>query len=150
MKRRLQRVLRVRKMLEDLAQTQFDRKAGEARQLEAAAGLRGTASRAVRTEAVASLCEPAGQDKAAWLTGLADAEILAWTADRLSGLAKARAPEVEAARRQLAASRLDRRQLETLAAAAARTEEREAIRKEQNGVDDWFQSRSARESLQPD
>jgi hypothetical protein len=73
---------------------------------------------------------------------IADAELLARRASGLRALAEAGLPEVGAAREEMMERRTDRLQVESLLASAARAEEKEETRREQNRIDDWFQSRS--------
>jgi len=141
MKRKLDRVLRIRQLLEDLAQMDFARQAAELRSLEVAAAGQRRRALAAQAEAWNVL---GSEGTRGWLTGIADAEILAWKGGRLAALAALRRPEREAARGLLLARRLDRRQVEILAAAAARTEQQQQIRREQKAVDDWFQRHTGR------
>jgi flagellar export protein FliJ len=140
-KRRLDRLLRVRWLLEELAGREFSAREAETRTLEQSAASNRRRALAARSEAWGLI---ASQETAGWLLGLADADILDWKADRTKAAAAARKPAADAARAIWLARRLERRQLETLAAAADRVRETAGRRREQRAADDWFQSRSAR------
>lgn len=142
MKRRLERIVRIRKLLEELAQSDLGRQIAEARFLEQSAAAHREKSGAARMDAWQLLESGATP---AWLLGISDADLLAWKGERLEALAVARQPGIEAARRELLGRRIERRQLEILDEAAAQAETRERIRREQKAADDWFQSRSSRE-----
>ncbi len=141
MKHPLHRVLRLRSLLEDLSQLELEQRGAEVRRLEAAAEQEQTKARAARRDGLQRLT--AGEME--WMLEVADAEILAWKGARLRSLAESRRPEVEAARAALLERRLERRQVEALLTEAAEAEAMHEARREQQGVDDWFQSRTARE-----
>jgi hypothetical protein len=144
MKRTLTRLLRIRQTIENLSLLELERRNLEARRVEQAAERQRRLALAARTQALASLEGSGAEAAPEWLLGVADAEILSWKRARLAAEALARRPGIEAARREMLARRLERRQVETLAAAAAAALEKQQIRREQNQVDDWFQSRAAR------
>lgn len=141
MRHPLHRVLRLRSLLEDLSQLELEQRGAEVRRLEAAAEQEQTKARAARRDGLQRLT--AGQME--WMLDVADAEILAWKGARLRSLAESRRPEVETARAALLERRLERRQVEALLTEAAEAEAMDEARREQQGVDDWFQSRTARE-----
>jgi flagellar export protein FliJ len=142
MKRPLDRLLRIRQLLENLSHLELERRTMEVRHLEQGAERQRRLALAARLGALAQLEAGSAGDKSAWLVCVADAEILRWKRARLAACAAARRPAMEAARAALLARRLERRQVETLAASAAAAREREQRRREQRHVDDWFQSRS--------
>lgn len=139
---KLDRVRRVRALLEDLARLELERKAGALRQLETAAETERRRAALTRASALEALTATDSRDS--WPIDLADSEILAWKQSRLEQLAQRERPGVSEAREILLARRLDRRQIETLITEAARAEQKENLRKEQSRLDDWFQSRPAR------
>lgn len=144
MRRNLERVLRIRALFEELSQLELETRTAELRQLESAAERQRRLSLAARLEAH-QLLPAAGNAKAeAWLTGIADAELLAKKSNRLNAAAQKKKPVAEAAREVFLARRLERRQAETLVTAAAEAENKEQLRRDQKQVDDWFQSRAAR------
>lgn len=142
MKRSLTRLLRVRELMEDLAQFDFERRSAEMAALEQAAGQQRRLAESTRAEAAENLIE---EQPEAWLSKRTDAEILGWKRGRLEALAQAAQPVVNQKRQQLLERRTERRQVEMLQAEAARAEEKDRHRQEQNRTDDWFQSRAARE-----
>ena len=141
MKRALKRVLAVRALLEERAQLNLEQRNGEMRRLEMAADRERSEARSVRGAALRQLTAGVAD----WLLEIADAEMLAWKSARLREGAEARRPEVEAARTALLDRRVERRQVETLVSEAAAAEARDEARREQGRIDDWYQSRAARE-----
>jgi len=145
MKRNLYRLLRIRDLLEELSRLELERKAVAVREAEQAAARQAQMARTASGAAFRLLAEAAPRSASAWLTGIADAELLRWRKTRLLSIAEARRPAFESAREALLARRLERLQVETLAAAAARAEEAVRLHREQRNIDDWFQSRAARD-----
>lgn len=146
MKHKLDRVLRIRGLLEDLAHFDLEKKTAEARALEGGAERQRQLAMTLRGEAFEMLGSRSAGVTTPWLMGIADADIHAWKRDKLAGQAEARKPAMEAARAEFFARRLDRRQVEMLVAGDVRAAEKERIRREQKLVDDWFQSgRGARQ-----
>jgi hypothetical protein len=146
MKRPLDRLLRIRQLLENLSHLELERRTMEVRQLERESERQSRLALTARSEALELLRGGSEERTPAWLMGVADAEILRWKRARLAVQAASRRPAMEAARTELMARRLERRQAETLAAAAAAAREKTRRRREQNQVDDWFQSRAARKN----
>lgn len=144
MKRNLYSLLRIRDLVEELSRLDLERKAVALRAAEEAGARQQRLVRTVRSAALRLLAEAAPESTSAWLTEVADAELLNWKKTRLLAIAEARRPAFEIARDVLLARRLDRLQVKTLAAAAAKTEEAERARREQRNIDDWFRSRAAR------
>jgi len=149
-RKQLDRLLRVRRLLENLSHLELERKTVEVRQLEERAERQRRLALTARSGTLALLESGSAEETPAWLVGVADAEILRWKRARLAARAAARRPAMEAARRELLARRMERRQAETLAAASAAAREKQQRRREQNQVDDWFQSRAARNYLPSD
>lgn len=141
MKSRLERVIRIRRLLEELAHADLGRQIAEARSLEQSAAAHREGSGAARMDAWKLLESGATPS---WLLSLSDADLLAWKGGQLEALAAERQPGIEAARQELLSRRIERRQLEILDEAAAQAETRERIRREQKSADDWFQSRASR------
>jgi hypothetical protein len=144
MRRQLDRLLRIRQLLENLSHLELERNTAEVRQLEEGAERQRRLALTARSGALALLETGSQEGTPAWLMGVSDADILRWKRARLWAHAAARRPAMEAARRELLEKRLERRQAETLAAAAAAARDKKQRRREQNQVDDWFQSRAAR------
>ncbi|MGC2639093.1 MAG: hypothetical protein WA294_18045 [Acidobacteriaceae bacterium] len=140
MKRRLERVVRIRRLLEDLAHADLGRQIAEARLLEESAATERRGANVARADAWKNL---ESQATPSWLLGMADADLLAWKSGKIEALAVARQSAIEASRQELLSRRIERRQLEILDEAAAQADERERIRREQKAADDWFQSRAA-------
>ncbi len=144
MKHSLDRVLRVRRLLEDLSRLELQQRAAAKRQLEKGAQRQRRLALSVRGEALGILEGRAGEEAREWLLKIADADLFAWKGGKLDAMAEAERPMVEAARTAMLARRLDRRQMETLIAAAAAVEDKQGRRRVQSQVDEWFQSRTVR------
>ncbi len=139
MKSGLVRLLRVRALFETLSAQELGRRSAEMRRLDTEAERQQQLACHARARALRLLT--AGED---WITGIMDAELARWKSGRLAGLAEARRPLVDAAREELMARRVERRQIESLISEADRAERAERARREQKHLDDWFRSRSSR------
>lgn len=141
MKHPLRRLLQLRALLQEQSHLDLARRSAELRRLETMAGELRKKARAVRGDAVRQLIA-GGAD---WLLEIADAEILGWKGARLRSEAESRRPDVEAARSALLERRVERRQVEALVTEGAMAEALDEARREQKRIDDWFQSRTARD-----
>ena len=141
MKRSLDRLLRIRALLEELSQLELAKRTGEMLRIEKSAERLQRLAVAIRVDACTELTSGEATDR--WLTDIADGEILGWNSGRLRALARARQPAVEEARQEMMARRLERRQVECLLASAAEAEKEEQGRRDQKRLDEWFQNRSA-------
>lgn len=141
MKHPLRRVLQLRTLLEEQSQLDLARRSGELRRLETMAGELRKKARAARGDVLRQLVAGGAE----WLLEIADAEILGWKSSRLRSQAESRRPDVEAARAALLERRVERRQVDVLVSEGAMAEARDEMRREQKRIDDWFQSRAARE-----
>ncbi len=146
MRRKLDRVLRIRALLEDLSRLDLERRIADTRHLEKAAERERRLALATRAEALRLLGEEESAPTDSWLMRIADAEILNWKEGRIKILAAEGMNAVQKSREALLARRTERRQVEALLATAERAEEKSQARKEQSRTDDWFQSGSTRES----
>jgi hypothetical protein len=142
-KHKLDRVLRIRGLLEDVAHFDLEKKTADVRALDGGAARQRQLAMVLRGEAFEALGTQAAGATLPWLMGIADADIHAWKRDKLAAQAQARRPGMETGRAEFLARRLDRRQVEMLVADALKVEEKERVRREQKLVDDWFQSRRA-------
>lgn len=135
MRKSLLRVLQVRRLLEESAGRDLQIKTAELRRLEAAAeGQRSLAAEA-RSSALRQAPEPDS-----WL-GMTDAEIFTWRRQRFEAMAHRAGDEVAALHEFRMARRTERQQAEALLRDAERELNRERGRREQQRLDDWFQSR---------
>jgi hypothetical protein len=144
MKRQLDRLLRIRGMLEDLSRLDFEGKSAAMRALERGAEKQRQMALGARAETVEEMAAGQPMERGSWRMRLADAEIFGWRKARLEAMAQAAKPGVEQAREELLERRVERRQAEILHEAAVRGEEKQLARQDQNRTDDWFQSRAAR------
>lgn len=143
MNRGLLRVLHVRRLLEALAGLDLQTRTSELRRLEGRAKEHGKMAVEARRDALQRLLGEAVTD--AWL-GMADADIFSWKRKRLESAAQKVSEEVAVVRERSTSRRIERQQVETLLAEAAQSEEQERNRREQQRVDDWFQSLPSSES----
>ncbi len=141
MKHPLRRVLKLRALLEERSRRELERRNAEVRRLDSVAEEERAQARAARGDALRRLT--AGE--AEWRVEVSDAEVLAGRSAGLRALAESRRPGLEAARAEMLERRLERRQVETLVTEAAAEGARDEGRREQKRIDDWFQSRVARE-----
>lgn len=144
MKRDLNRVLRIRTLLEDLSHLDLQKKTAAMRQLEKAGERQHSLALAARSDAQQLLSDPRGTSTGLWLMQIADAELFAWKSRKLRALAKGQEATLDAARAVLLERRLERRQVESLVTSAAEAENTEQVRRHQKWIDDWFQSRASR------
>ena len=142
MKRPLRQLLQIRELVEDLALAEFEDRAARMRALEMAAVRQEQEKRSLRARLVQDLMQPQAATPADWQLHRADSELASHREERLRALAEAERPEVDRARTDLLERRLERRQVETLHAAAVEAEEKRRVRLDQNRTDDWFQSQS--------
>lgn len=146
MKHRLQRVLRVRAVLEELSRLELEERTAAVQRLERAAEQQQQRADAARAQSLGLLFS---EQTDGWQTQIVDAEILAWKRGRLAALALAGQTAREEARQALLARRLDRRQIAALLDAAEEAGARERGRREQHQLDDWFHSRAYRKPHTP-
>ncbi|MGC2300859.1 MAG: hypothetical protein WA476_18780 [Acidobacteriaceae bacterium] len=145
MKSRLDRVLRVRALLENLSRLELERKIGQTGYLRTAAEQQQRLAQLTREDAVQILTAGDSEKHEPWLMKIADADILGWKGQRLGALAADAEKAVGQAREEMLARRLERRQVESLLSAAARAEKKVRARREQNLTDDGFRKGSTRE-----
>lgn len=137
MRKGLRRVLDLRRLLEERAGLDLQARTAELRRMEGQAKDHRRLSGATRGQAIEALLEKATGD--AWLA-MADAEILSWKSRMIEAAAQNVSEEVALLREHRATRHIERQQAETLVAEAAQVEERDRIRREQQQLDDWFQS----------
>jgi hypothetical protein len=150
MRHQLSRLLRIRRMLENLSRLKLERRTADLRLLEQRAEQQRCLAVAARSDALEQLEAGSAELAPDWLTAITDAEILRWNRSRLAVRAATRRAAVEAARAELLTQRIERRQAEGLLSAAAAVREKEQRRREQDQVDDWFQSRAMRSRFPAD
>jgi hypothetical protein len=128
-------VLQIRQLLEELAGLELQTRTTELRQLEIQAEEHRRMAAAIRSEAMT-------RDEAAadfWLAA-ADAEILLWKSERIGAVAQRVGEQVAALGERRMIRRMERKQAEIIVSNAAQDEAQERIRREQQRVDDWYQS----------
>jgi hypothetical protein len=145
MKSGLDRVLRVRALLENLSRLELERKIGETGHLRTAAEQQQWLAQLTREDALQILTGGESKKHEPWLMKIADADILGWKGERLGALAAEAERAIGQAREEMLARRLERRQVEALLSVAARAEKKVRTRREQNLTDDWFRGGYTRE-----
>lgn len=138
MKRTLERVLRIRMLLEHRSLAELENQNTQLRGIAGEAERQRSAAADSREGALRRLAS--GSDES-WLLDIADADLFDCRRTRFEQQAAKCRSEADAAREELLTRRRERRQVETLVAAAMAAEEADAVRREQRSVDDWFQSR---------
>jgi hypothetical protein len=139
----LARLLRVRKLLEEISRAEYAQRnaaqAGWERQARAAWNAAGGALRAAAQTLQADESAPG-----LWPRYLADGETSQRRGRAAERAAAAEAEQVAAAREAFLAARRQRMQVEIVLAERAGREQRIQLRREQQAVDDWFGMRRAR------
>lgn len=131
------RVLHVRQLLEELAGLDLQTRTGELRRLERRAEEHRRLADEARSDVLRRLLDEAVTDS--WLA-MADAEIFSWKRKRMEAASQVVSEEVAVFRERRISRRIERQQAEALVAEAAQAEEQDWSRREQQRVDDWFQS----------
>jgi hypothetical protein len=146
MKKGLLRVRHLRRLLEERAGLELQARTAELRRLEAGAEKhRGMAAEA-RSEAMRGLLDPAVCNS--WL-GMADAEIFSRKRERIQAAAQKVSDEAAAFHERRMSRRIERQQADALVSEAGQREQQERSRREQQRVDDWFQSLPSSGSRRP-
>lgn len=143
MKKGLVRVLQVRQLLEELAGLDLQAKSARLRQLEGRAAEHRRLAAEARSEAIGRLLDEGATDS--WLD-MADAEIFLWKSERMAAAAQKASEDVAVSSERRMTRRMERQQAEFLIAETAHAEAQERSRREQQHVDDWFQSLPSSES----
>lgn len=136
MKASLFRLLQVRRLLEERAGHDLQRKASELRRLEDEAKERHRLALEARSKAVHAMLSGAES----WLE-LADAEIFLWRKRRTEAVADRVGDEVTELEALRMARRMETQQTEALVSEMEQAQNRERRRREQQHLDEWFRSR---------
>ena len=139
----LLRLLQVRRLLEERAELDLRRRTADLRRLETEAERQRRLATEARNDALRSVPAPEATDS--WVA-LADAEIFLWRKRRLAEAARRIGEEVAVLREHRMTRRMESQQVEALVTESQRAQKQEQIRREQQHVDDWFQSRPSSES----
>ena len=140
--RALRRLLRIRELEEEQRRLALEAALGELGRMEQA--LAATARRGSRGRRLVGLSARTNQ-AADRLAGLEQAQSSAHHAGHLSGRIEWAAGQVARLREELLASRVERRQAETLLDEATARESLAASRRGQQALDDWFATRRFRQ-----
>ena len=149
MSRQLGRLLRVRRLMEEMSRAEFARQRAEQAELEARSERARERSRALRGEARTALARVAELPDAVpgvWRRYLDDSENSAGEAERWDRAAQQVSARAEEAKRRYMEDRRSRMQAEILMRERAAAERVERERREQREIDDWYgMGRRARE-----
>ena len=138
MSRQLERLLRVRRLMEEMSRAEFAARRMEQAELERRRDAARERSVALRNEARAVLT--GGQETVAgvWQRLLADSEQSCGQVERWAQAARQARERVEGAERKYLEERRSRLQAEILVRERAAAERVERERREQREIDDWF------------
>ncbi len=141
MSRQMTRLLRVRRLMEDMSRSEFARRRAEQTTLEARRDESRATALALRADARAVMEQTASRpDPVAgvWQRYLADSETSALRAEQWDQAAQQAAGRAEDAERQYLEARRSRMQAEILVREKMAAERLEQQRREQREIDDWF------------
>ena len=138
MSRQLSRLLRVRRLMEEMSRAEFAHLRVEQAELEARRDGALEVAVTLRGEARASLHTSKEDVPGLWRRYMEDSENSAGEAERWDRAAQQAAERARAAMRRYMEDRLSRMQAEILAREQAAVERLERERREQREIDDWF------------
>lgn len=141
MSRQLERLLRVRRLMEEMSRAEFAARRMEQAELERRRDAARESSLARRSEARAVLAGEAEIGEVVpgiWQRLLADSEQSCEMEGRWAGAARQAGTRVEEAERKFLAERRSRMQAEIVVRERAAVERVERERREQREIDDWF------------
>jgi L-amino acid N-acyltransferase YncA len=139
-KKGLLRVLHVRRLLEERTSLELQARSAELRRLEGAAEEQRRLAAATRSDALRQML---AEDATDACLGMADAEIFSWKRRRMETAAQKVSEEVVEVRERMRSRRVETKQAAALVSEAEETEKREWNRREQQRLDDSFQSHSS-------
>lgn len=140
MKPALGRLLAIRELMEELAHLDLELRSNALRSIEGAADRQRQIRQVLENGVLEDL---AGKSSENWRLKRADSDLAHWRMAKLETMAETARPSVERAREELLAKRMERRQVEILQESEEQREEQHQIRRDQNRIDEWFQSRSS-------
>lgn len=139
MSRQLERLLRVRRLMEEMSRAEFAARRMEQAELERRRDAARELSVALRGEARAVLAgEGADAMQGLWQRLLADGEQSSGQVERWAQAARQAGKRVDEAERQYLEERRSRMQAEIVVRERAAAERMERERREQREMDDWF------------
>lgn len=139
MRSSLTRLLRVRRLMEDMSRAEFAERRAEQVELEGRRESARTTALVLRNEARTALVSPAGPGlPGLWQRLLADGESSEAQVEGWDGAARAAEARAEEAERKYLADRRSRMQAEIVVRDRLAAERLEQDRREQREIDDWF------------
>ena len=141
MSRQLERLLRVRRLMEEMSRAEFAARRMEQAELERRRDAARESSLALRAEARVELEGDSGSGEVVpgvWQRLLADGEQSREMEEQCAGAARQAGVRVEEAERQFLAERRSRMQAEIVVRERAAVERVERERREQREIDEWF------------
>lgn len=150
MRAQLERLLKLRALVEESSKLELERRAALAARIDRAQERERSSMRESRAEVVKTVvnpCEAAEQSRQRTLEW-SNVESAAWRERQLHPLAQATARKVEEARAEFFERRKERRQLESVLEAQRVRERVERDRRIQRDLDDWFGMKQIRRALE--
>ena len=138
MSRQLERLLRVRRLMEEMSRAEFAARRAEHAELERRRDAARESSLALRAEARAVLTGGEETVAGVWQRLLADSEQSGGQVERWARAAREAGERVEEAERRYLQERRSRMQAEIVVRERAAAERMERERREQREIDDWF------------
>jgi flagellar export protein FliJ len=138
MSQSLNRLLRLRKMTEELRESELSREAQKLASIENAIDASAGESRLCREEAFRAIAETRGED---WLLATGAQELAEWRIRTLSIESDMQRLCVEESRARFLECRIEKRQVEKLLEAEDRVKQMQKARRDQAALDDWFKER---------
>jgi len=139
--RRLDRLLAIRRLSEELDRSALAIVLSSVREVETAIASQETSQLEAKQAARRAL---SAGDRGEWLMADAQSEVAGWNRDRLGVMREERAREVPQAREKFMESRCEHEQVKQLIENAKLSAEIEEGRKAQAAADDWFLSKRLR------
>lgn len=138
MKDALDRLLRLRTLLEGVSRLELEMRLQELAQIEAGLTYLAENKKASRSQSFAGFMQA---DNSLWLEAEAAVELTAWQQEMLANGHAQKAVEVDAAKSAYLTRRKESRQVESVVEARAAEKAIERNRREQRALDDWFNQR---------
>jgi hypothetical protein len=135
----LDRLLRLRLLLEDVSRMELEVCLQELAQVETVVALRNEGRKTIRQQSFAGF---AGADNAVWIEAEAMSEWTAWEQGILETARQKKAAEVSVAKASYLERRKEYRQVKSVIEARMAELAMEQTRREQRELDDWFGQRS--------
>lgn len=138
MSQSLNRLLRLRKMTEELRESELSREAQKLASIESAIDASNGERRQCREEAFRAVAETSGED---WLLATGSQELAEWRIQTLTVEGDLQRLRVEEVRARFLECRIEKCQVEKLLEAEDKAKGMQKARRDQAALDDWFEQR---------